>query len=58
MKYKRLINLKPMDEFSIPIKDKRRVLVKYTNHRVTTRNREGKCEISKLDGNLKVIDES
>ena len=54
MKDKRLINLKPKNKFSIPVKDKRRVLVKYTNHRITTRKREGKCEVSTLDGDIRI----
>jgi len=58
MKYKRLINLKPKARFTIPFDDKRKVLVKYTEHRITARKREGKCQISKLDGNLRVMDES
>jgi len=51
MKDKILMDLKPSDKFSMPVDDKERVLVKYTKHRITTRKREGKCEISKLDGN-------
>jgi len=56
MKDKILMDLKPSDKFSMPVDDKERVLVKYTKHRITTRKREGKCEISKLDGNLKVVE--
>lgn len=58
MKKKTLIELKPQKNFTIPLNKKRRVLVKYTKHRITARDREGKCRILKLDGNLEIIDES
>jgi len=57
MEKKALIKLKPKKRFKIPFDDKRKVLIKYTKHRITTRKIEGKCQMSELDGDTKVIEE-
>jgi len=57
MEKKKLTDLKPKEKFTIPLNDKCRVLVKYTDNRITTRRREGKCEILKLNGEKEIIKE-
>ena len=57
MEKKKLIYLEPRKKFTVPLNNKCRVLVKYTNHRITARKREGKCEILKLDGEKEIIKE-
>jgi len=58
MKINTLSKFKPQKNFTVPLGNKYKVSVKYTKDRITVREREGKCQISKLNGNTRVIDES